>query len=205
VIFATKLLKTINYMKPNKYINIANLITLCRIFCLPFMVVIYEIPSVNIVTKSLVLSILFVVLAATDWLDGYIARRFNMQSAFGAFLDPVADKIMVIVCLLILLDIGLIHYWVALIIILRELIISALREWMAQIGSHTKVSVRYIGKLKTTAQMIAIPMLLFSPAVYHYLNIYHNTWSLIANASMYIAVVLTIWSMMVYLKDALKN
>jgi CDP-diacylglycerol--glycerol-3-phosphate 3-phosphatidyltransferase len=169
------------------------------------MVVIYEIPSVNIVTKSLVLSILFVVLAATDWLDGYIARRFNMQSAFGAFLDPVADKIMVIVCLLILLDIGLIHYWVALIIILRELIISALREWMAQIGSHTKVSVRYIGKLKTTAQMIAIPMLLFSPAVYHYLNIYHNTWSLIANASMYIAVVLTIWSMMVYLKDALKN
>ncbi len=185
--------------------NLANIITLGRIFCLPFMVVIYEMPQISAVSKAWALSIVFIVLGLSDWLDGFLARRLKMQSAFGAFLDPVADKIMIIVSLLLILDAKLIPYWVALIIILREFIISALREWMAQIGSHQKVSVRYIGKLKTAAQMCAIPMFFFSPVIFKHAPQYHNLWNCIADCAMYVCIVLTLWSMLIYLKDACRS
>jgi cardiolipin synthase (CMP-forming) len=187
-------------MKPT--FNLANFITLGRIFCLPFMVIIYELPQINMVSKAWALSIVFIVLALSDWLDGFLARRLNMQSAFGAFLDPVADKIMIIVSLLIILDAKLIPYWVALIIILRELIISALREWMAQIGSHQKVSVRYIGKLKTATQMCAIPMFFFAPIILKHKPNHYHLWTYIADGAMYVSIFLTVWSMLIYLKDA---
>jgi len=193
--------------KKNLYstLNYANFITLCRIFCLPFMVYIYETNSIDSVKKSVLLTSLFIILAFTDWLDGYIARKYGLQSAFGAFLDPVADKIMIVVSLLIVLDMGLIRYWIALIIVLRELIISALREWMARLGSHEKVSVKYIGKLKTTAQMLAIPMLLFAPVLENFNLYYYNIWKSLASYGIYIAVALTIISMLVYLKDAINK
>jgi CDP-diacylglycerol--glycerol-3-phosphate 3-phosphatidyltransferase len=192
----------LNKINCKSKINWANTITWSRILCLPLMVVVYELHIVSSAKTSLILGIAFAVLAITDWLDGFIARSYGMASDFGAFLDPVADKIMVVVSLLIVLDMALIHYWVALVIILRELIISALREWMAIIGSHDKVAVRYIGKLKTTAQMLALQMLLLNNFIYAaYPNI-GKLWHIIAGASMYTAAALTIWSMFIYLRDA---
>jgi CDP-diacylglycerol--glycerol-3-phosphate 3-phosphatidyltransferase len=141
--------------------------------------------------------VLFVVVALTDWLDGYLARRLNQTSAFGAFLDPVADKFLVCAALLILVQMDRVNALVALVIIGREIAISALREWMAQIGASRSVAVHMIGKLKTTVQMIAIPFLLFDGTVLGVIDT--HLWGTVLILA---AAVLTIWSMVYYLRKA---
>jgi len=142
--------------------------------------------------------VMFVLFAATDWLDGYLARKLNQISAFGAFLDPVADKILVCACVLVLVHLKRADVFVALIIIGREIAISALREWMAQIGASRSVAVHMIGKLKTVAQMIAIPFLLFDGKLFGLIDTgVWGTWLL------WIAAVMTVWSMVYYLQKAI--
>jgi len=140
---------------------------------------------------------MFVVFAATDWLDGFLARKLNQTSSFGAFLDPVADKFLVCASLLVLVHLGRADVFVALIIIGREIAISALREWMAQIGASKSVAVHMIGKLKTTVQMVAIPFLLFDGPLLGVDTGVCGTWLIWA------AAVLTVWSMVYYLQKAL--
>ena len=140
--------------------TLPTLLTWARIVAIPLIVGIYELP-VDMPTRNLMATVLFVVVALTDWLDGWLARRLNQTSSFGAFLDPVADKFLVCAALLILLQLDRVSALVALVIIGREIAISALREWMAQIGASRSVAVHMIGKLKTTAQMVAIPFLLY--------------------------------------------
>jgi cardiolipin synthase len=135
---------------------------------------------------------------ATDWLDGYLARKLNQTSSFGAFLDPVADKFLVCACVLVLVHLQRADVFVGLIIIGREIAISALREWMAQIGASKSVAVHMIGKLKTVAQMVAIPFLLFDGMLLGAINTHlWGVWLIWA------AAVLTIWSMVYYLQKAL--
>ena len=141
---------------------------------------------------------LFVVFALTDWLDGYLARKLNQTSAFGAFLDPVADKILVCASLLVLVHLTRVDVFVALIIIGREIAISALREWMAQIGASKSVAVHMIGKLKTVAQMVAIPFLLFHGKLFGVIDT--NLWG---TWLIWVAAILTIWSMIYYLQKAI--
>jgi CDP-diacylglycerol--glycerol-3-phosphate 3-phosphatidyltransferase len=136
--------------------------------------------------------------ALTDWLDGYLARKLNQTSSFGAFLDPVADKFLVCAALLILLQLDRVGAFVALVIVGREIAISALREWMAQIGASRSVAVHMLGKLKTTVQMVAIPFLLYDGALFGVIDT--RIWGTVL---IYIAAVLTIWSMVYYLRKAL--
>ena len=148
--------------------------------------------------RNLAATVLFVVFAATDWLDGYLARKLNQSSAFGAFLDPVADKFLVSASLLVLVHLGRVDVFVALIIIGREIAISALREWMAHIGASRSVAVHMLGKLKTTVQMLAIPLLLYDGRLFGVLDTgVWGTWLI------WLAAVLTIWSMVYYLQRAL--
>lgn len=173
--------------------NLPNILTLSRIVMIPVFVVVFYLP---VEWRYVVSAAIFAFAGATDWLDGYLARKLDQSTPFGAFLDPVADKLMVAVALTVLVEE---HHSVlltlpAVIIIGREIVISALREWMAEIGSRASVAVSYIGKVKTTAQMGAIVMLLaFPPGV---------TWSYVGAALLYIAAVLTLWSMVLYLKAA---
>ena len=139
---------------------------------------------------------MFVLFAATDWLDGYLARKLNQTSSFGAFLDPVADKFLVCASLLVLVHLNRADVFVGLIIIGREIAISALREWMAQIGASKSVAVHMIGKLKTVGQMVAIPFLLYDGMLFGVINT-RGTWLI------WVAAVLTIWSMIYYLQKAL--
>jgi CDP-diacylglycerol--glycerol-3-phosphate 3-phosphatidyltransferase len=141
---------------------------------------------------------MFVVFAATDWLDGYLARKLNQVSAFGAFLDPVADKFLVCACVLVLVQLQRADVFVALIIIGREIAISALREWMAQIGASRSVAVHMIGKVKTVMQMVAIPFLLFDGMLFGLVDT--RTWG---HWLIWIAAIMTVWSMAYYLKKAL--
>jgi cardiolipin synthase len=142
--------------------------------------------------------VMFVVFALTDWLDGYLARKLNQISAFGAFLDPVADKFLVCASLLVLVHLGRADVFVALIIIGREIAISALREWMAQIGAARSVAVHMLGKVKTVVQMVAIPFLLFDGQLFGMIDTRQwGTWLI------WIAAVLTVWSMIYYLQKAL--
>jgi CDP-diacylglycerol--glycerol-3-phosphate 3-phosphatidyltransferase len=141
---------------------------------------------------------MFVVFALTDWLDGYLARKLNQTSAFGAFLDPVADKFLVCASLLVLVHLGRADVFVALIIVGREIAISALREWMAQIGASRSVAVHMLGKLKTTFQMVAIPFLLYNDTLFGIVDT--HVWGTVL---IWIAAVLTVWSMVYYLRKAL--
>lgn len=144
--------------------------------------------------RHLLLTLLFVLAAITDWLDGYLARKMNITSAFGRFLDPVADKLMVAAALIVLVQWhpNIIMSIAAIVIISREIAVSALREWMAELGARTSVAVSYVGKLKTTFQMIAITVLL--------LNI--ESLEILGYLLMIAAVVLTLWSMMIYMRAA---
>jgi cardiolipin synthase len=179
------------------FLTLPTLFTWARIVAIPLIVGVFYLDLAQ-ETKNLFATVLFVLMALTDWLDGYLARKLNQTSAFGAFLDPVADKILVCAALLVLLELGRVNALVALVIIGRELAISALREWMAQIGASGSVAVHMVGKLKTTVQMIAIPFLLFDGTLFGLLHTrFWGTWM------MYVAVVLTIWSMVYYLKKAL--
>ncbi|PSJ16733.1 CDP-diacylglycerol--glycerol-3-phosphate 3-phosphatidyltransferase [Nitrosomonas supralitoralis] len=180
--------------------NLPNLLTWLRILAIPLFVGIFYLPHswLSPTNQNLVATIIFAGAAITDWLDGYLARVLNQTSAFGAFLDPVADKLMVCAALIVLVYLGRLDAPIALVIIGREITVSALREWMAQIGQSKSVAVSFLGKIKTTSQMIAIPLLLY------YENIGERFDSqLIGTWLIYIAAVLTLWSMFYYLKAAL--
>ena len=179
------------------FFTLPTLLTWARIVAIPLIVGIFYLP-LDEWTRNLTATVLFVAVALTDWLDGYLARRLHQESAFGAFLDPVADKFLVCAALLILVQINRVDAFVALVIIGREITISALREWMAQIGASRSVAVHMVGKLKTTAQMIAIPFLLFDGVLFGVIDT-HRWGTLLLLA----AAVLTIWSMVYYLQKAL--
>ena len=177
--------------------TLPTLLTWARIVAIPLIVGIYELP-IDMPTRNLMATVLFVVVALTDWLDGWLARKLNQTSSFGAFLDPVADKFLVCAALLILLQLDRVGALVALVIIGREIAISALREWMAQIGASRSVAVHMIGKLKTTAQMVAIPFLLYDGRLFGVVPT--RLWGTVL---ILIAAVLTVWSMVYYLQKAL--
>ena len=179
------------------FFTIPTLLTWARIASIPFIIGVYYLHW-DIETKNLVATTMFVLFALTDWLDGWLARKLNQTSAFGAFLDPVADKILVCASLLVLLQHGRVDTLVALVIIGREIAISALREWMAQIGASRSVAVHMLGKLKTVAQMVAIPFLLYNDRLFNLIDT--RVWG---NWLMYVAAVLTIWSMAYYLRKAI--
>jgi cardiolipin synthase len=145
-------------------LNIPILLTWLRVALIPLVVGVFFLPDhwMTLYDRGLAATAIFIVAALTDWFDGYLARRWNQTSAFGAFLDPVADKLMVAGALLLLVQLGRTNAIIAFIIIGREIAISALREWMAQIGAAKSVAVSSLGKVKTAAQMVAIPMLLYA-------------------------------------------
>ncbi len=175
--------------------NFPTLLTWARVLAIPLLVAVFYWPAERSL-QNLLATILFVAAALTDWLDGWLARRWNQTSAFGAFLDPVADKLMVCVALVMLVALNRVDAVIAAIIIGRELTISALREWMAQIGAHTSVAVHSIGKFKTVAQLVAIPLLLCDR------TLSGLDLRLIGSWLIYVAAVLTVWSMLYYLRRA---
>ena len=179
------------------FLTIPTLLTWARIVAIPLIVGVFYLP-VDSATRNLIATVMFVVVALTDWLDGYLARRLNQSSAFGAFLDPVADKFLVCASLLILVQLDRVNALIALVIIGREIAISALREWMAQIGASRSVAVHMLGKLKTVVQMVAIPFLLFDGRLFGVIDT--HVWGIVLIVA---AAVLTIWSMVYYLQKAL--
>ena len=182
--------------------NVPNLITYSRIILIPLIVGIFYLPDawLSYQDKNITACTIFVVAAVTDWLDGYLARRLNQMSAFGAFLDPVADKLIVVGALVVLLQLGRVDPLVALIIIGREIAISALREWMAVLGQGKSVAVAFIGKLKTVSQMVAIPLLLFHDPLF---GLVDCQW--LGTVLINVAAVLTVISMLYYLRRALPH
>ncbi len=179
------------------FFTIPTMLTWLRIVAIPVIIVVFAMP-LPAETRNLVATVLFVAVALTDWADGYLARKLGQISAFGAFLDPVADKFLVCACLLVLVEMGRVDTLVALVIIGREIAISALREWMAQIGASRSVAVHIVGKLKTTVQMIAVPFLLYDGLLFGVLDT--AVWG---TSLIYAAAVLTIWSMVYYLRKAI--
>ena len=173
-------------------LNIPNILTGFRILLIPIFVVVFYLPMY---WSAPIAAFIFWLAGVTDLLDGYLARRLNQQTAFGAFLDPVADKIMVAVSLVMIVE----HYaviWItipAMVMICREIIISALREWMAELGERASVAVSSIGKIKTFAQMFALFLLIWQ---------YSTEMEWVGFAFLYLATGLTLWSMVVYLKAA---
>jgi len=186
-------------------LNIPNMLTLFRIAMIPLFVWVFYLPH-HMLTPfwvNLDATLIFTLAAITDWLDGYLARRLNQTSAFGAFLDPVADKLMVVAALVVLVELGRVGAVVALIIIGREIAISALREWMSGVGAGSSVAVATIGKVKTAAQMIAIPFLLyFQPLSLIGMRL---DVARIGTVLIYIAAILTLVSMAYYLQAARKQ
>jgi len=180
--------------------NIPNNLTLLRIALIPCLILVFYLSdqTLSLYQKNLTATLIFLFAAITDWLDGYFARRLNQTSDFGAFIDPVADKLIVIAALILLVELGRVESIVAFIIIAREFTISSLREWMAMLGKSGSIAVAFIGKLKTTLQMIAILFLLYSE------NILFFPIALIGKILIYIAALLTITSMIYYLKIAFK-
>lgn len=180
--------------------NIPNNLTLLRIALIPCLILVFYLPdqTLSLYQKNLTATLIFLFAAITDWLDGYFARRLNQTSDFGAFIDPVADKLIIIAALILLVELGRVESIVAFIIIAREFTISSLREWMAMLGKSGSIAVAFIGKLKTTLQMIAILFLLYSE------NILFFPIALIGKILIYIAALLTIISMIYYLKIAFK-
>ena len=178
--------------------NLPIALTWLRIAMIPLIVGLYYIPAdwISVPMRDMVGSLAFIIAALTDWFDGWLARRWNQTSSFGAFLDPVADKLMVCAALLILLDLNRVDSFIALVIIGREITISALREWMAKIGASGSVAVHRLGKFKTAAQMIAIPCLLY------WQPIYGVSTEIVGQVLIVIAAILTVWSMCYYLRRA---
>jgi CDP-diacylglycerol--glycerol-3-phosphate 3-phosphatidyltransferase len=189
--------------------NIPNILTFFRILVIPFLVLVFYLP---VSWSHLAAAILFALACITDWLDGYVARSLQLSTRLGAFLDPVADKLMVSVVLVLLvgepqfqfISLSSIVYAMpvavitipAAIIVSREIIVSALREWMAEIGRRTSVSVSYLGKVKTTIQMIALTILLYCDAATNVVIV------ILGYILLYVSAVLTLWSMMIYLRTA---
>ena len=178
--------------------SLPNLLTWGRIFLIPMLICVFYIPDLVLPSseKNLTAAFIFTLAAITDWLDCFLARKFNQTTRFGAFLDPVADKLMVTTALVILVWLDRVGIFVAAIIIGRELAISALREWMALIGESRGVAVSFVGKLKTAAQMVSIILLFLYEPIY-----FVPTYEL-GTLLVYVAVVLTVWSMFYYIKRA---
>jgi CDP-diacylglycerol--glycerol-3-phosphate 3-phosphatidyltransferase len=181
------------------HLNIPNILTWGRIALIPVFIGVFYLPEawMSMMQKNVLATIFFTAAAITDWLDGYLARVLKQTSAFGAFLDPVADKLMVAASLIMLVQLNRVDMIVSIIIIGREITISALREWMAREGQSASVAVATIGKLKTTAQMTAIPMLLFNAPL---LGV---DMAVVGSVLIYIAAALTLWSMVYYLHHAM--
>lgn len=185
-------------------LNLPNFLTWFRIILIPLFVAVLYVPT-HWLTQHQANTIamwIFIFAALTDWLDGYLARRLNQTSAFGAFLDPVADKLMVAAALIVLVELNRVSAIVALIIIGREITISALREWMANVGRSQSVAVSMVGKIKTATQMTAIPFLLYNDRMGLGLG-----WDAraIGTVLIWIAAALTLWSMIYYLRMAFKS
>jgi CDP-diacylglycerol--glycerol-3-phosphate 3-phosphatidyltransferase/cardiolipin synthase len=180
-------------------LNLPIILTWVRIVMIPLVVGLYYVPEslLGLHLRDILATAIFVFAALTDWLDGWLARLWNQTSSFGAFLDPVADKLMVSAALLVLLNLGRVDAMIALVIIGREITISALREWMAQIGARASVAVHRLGKFKTIAQMVAIPCLLYDRRLFGVVDTHWWGSRLIE-----VAAVLTVWSMMYYLRRA---
>ena len=188
-------------MRTGQILNIPNILTMARIGLIPvFLLIAYWPPAIGIeahqggMTRHLILTAIFVLAAVTDWVDGYLARTLNQTSAFGRFLDPVADKLMVAAALIVLVQWqpSMSMAFAAIVIISRESTVSALREWMAELGARTNVAVSTVGKYKTAFQMIAISVFLLN----------WQPLEMWAYALLYTAVILTLWSMFIYLKAA---
>jgi CDP-diacylglycerol--glycerol-3-phosphate 3-phosphatidyltransferase len=182
-------------------LNVPNVVTLSRIILIPLFVGLYYVPDAWLTEhgRNLAATLLFIFAGLTDWLDGYLARRLNQMSAFGAFLDPVADKLIVMGALVVLLFLNRVDMLVALIIIGREIAISALREWMAKVGQSKSVAVAFVGKLKTVSQMVAIPLLLYHEPLFGL----DCQW--LGTILINVAAVLTVVSMLYYLRRALPH
>jgi len=182
-------------------LNVPNLLTWLRIVLIPLFVGIFyfEKSWLSIPNQNLVATIIFTAAAITDWLDGWLARKLNQTSAFGAFLDPVADKLMVAAALITLVQLERVDAIIALIIIGREITISALREWMAKIGASGSIAVSLLGKIKTVSQMVAIPLLLYNDDIGAFNPALFGTWLI------WLAALLTLLSMAYYLKVALPH
>jgi len=181
-------------------LNLPNVLTWLRILLIPVFLVVFNFPDTWLdgPQKNLTATALFGVASLTDWLDGYLARTLNQTSAFGAFLDPVADKLMVAAALILLVGLARVDAPIAVIIIGREIAISALREWMAKIGKSRSVAVNFLGKVKTACQMVAILLLLYHSVLFGVIDTQK-----IGTLLIYVAAVLTLWSMVYYLKMAL--
>lgn len=174
--------------------GLPNLLTLMRILLIPVFIVVFYLPFSGAHAAA---AIIFALASFTDWLDGYLARKLKQMSPFGAFLDPVADKLLVATSLLLLVGGKDIDYITlpAIVIVGREIVISALREWMAEVGSRASVTVSYIGKVKTAVQMLALVLLVaFYPTT--------SYWGVIGFILLYVAAILTIWSMVIYIMIA---
>ena len=180
-------------------INLPLLLTWARIAMIPMVIGVFYVPDWLIPAhwKNVAACTLFTVAAITDGFDGYLARRFGLITRLGAFLDPVADKLMVCAALVVLLTLGRIDEFVALVIIGREITVSALREWMAHIGAGASVAVNWLGKLKTVLQMVAIPVLLFHDPLFGVIPV-----ATIGTVLIYVAAVMTVYSMFYYLRLA---
>ena len=180
-------------------LNIPNTLTWARIALIPIFVGVFYLPDslLSVPHKNLIATSLFAAAAVTDWFDGFLARALGQTSAFGAFLDPVADKLMVAAALILLVQLARVDAIIAVVIIGREITISALREWMARVGKSASVAVAYVGKLKTAAQMVASPLLRYDAPVQ---SIDAGT---LGSVLIYIAAALTLWSMGYYLQRAI--
>ena len=176
--------------------NIPILLTWLRVWLIPVFTILFYLPSdwIDYHTVNWLGALIFSIAAITDWLDGYLARRWNQTSSFGAFLDPVADKLMVAAALIVLVQWQptISMAFAAIVIISREITVSALREWMAELGARTSVAVSTVGKYKTAFQMIAISVFLLN----------WQPLEMVAYLLLYTAVILTLWSMFIYLKAA---
>ncbi|MEW6294023.1 MAG: CDP-diacylglycerol--glycerol-3-phosphate 3-phosphatidyltransferase [Pseudomonadota bacterium] len=175
--------------------NLPNSLTWMRIVLIPLVIGVYYLPLPP-QEQNLIATLAFIVAAVTDWLDGWLARKLGQMSAFGAFLDPVADKLMVAAALVILVQLERADAIVAIIIVGREITISALREWMAHLGAAKSVAVSFVGKLKTAAQMVAIPLLLYQDPLLGLPIAALGEWLI------WLAAALTLWSMGYYLGKA---
>ena len=182
-------------------LNIPNLLTWLRILLIPVFVTAFYLSDSTLSPhlKNVIATGVFLLAAVTDWLDGYLARRLNQSSAFGAFLDPVADKLMVAAALILLVKLGRADAIIAFIIIGREITISALREWMAKVGESRSIAVSMLGKIKTTFQMIAIALLLYHE------QLAGLDCQVIGSLLLYMAALLTLWSMGYYLMLAMQR
>jgi cardiolipin synthase len=179
--------------------NIPILLTWLRMALIPLMVGVFFLPGhwLTPYEQGVAATVIFVIAAITDWFDGYLARRWNETTSFGAFLDPVADKLIVAGALLLLVQLGRTNSVIAFIIVGREIAITALREWMAQMGASKSVAVSSIGKIKTAAQMVAIPMLLYAYPLFGVIDTLF-----VGQRLLDLAAVLTLWSMFYYLRKA---